>query len=247
MKVAIHGSCISRDVFELAPRANVELAAYIARSSFISAMAARPSTVGAEANSVVSSFQRRMFLNDVRGTVFDVLGASSFSLLLVDIVDERFNVFCRGEERITDSQALRESGFLRTAGGKWSKLETGSDDHFSQWSDAVERFFARLRVENPSCGVAVLDADWASTTNCDSVDVPKFAGRTAADANLGFQRYRSLLASYATSPDHVITPPQALIVSDVDHKWGLAPFHYTQGFYDYVADQLVKIATLGSS
>ncbi|NYD76487.1 hypothetical protein BJY19_000220 [Arthrobacter cupressi] len=223
------------------------MAAYVARSSFISAMAPRPSVVGAEAQAVTSSFQRRMFLNDLRGTVFDVLGATSYSLLLIDIIDERFNVFYRGGERITDSQALRESGFLRKAGGTWSRLETMTDEHFLQWSEAVARFFERFQRENPSCGIAFLDADWATTASVESIEVPKFAGKSAEHANRGFERYRSLLATYATSADHVIRPPKEFIVSDVGHKWGLAPFHYTQGFYDYVADQLVKIAMLDST
>lgn len=243
MRVLIYGSCISRDSLELAPQQDIQLAGYSARSSLVSAFARRPTDLSGSSAQVRSSFQRRMLEADAQKGLPKALRSSTYDLLLVDIVDERFNVLARGEERLTDSPALRESNFLAEGASAWRRIDSGSDEHFDGWADALDRMLKVVASLPGSVPVAFLDAGWATTIEGPATGQGlSHAGRAPEAANELYLRYREYFCSKIPE-DRVIRPPATVTVSDVNHKWGLAPFHYVQGFYDFVGNRLAEIAT----
>lgn len=242
MRVLIYGSCISRDSLELAPKQGIQLAGYSARSSLVSAFARRPTGLSGTAAQVRSSFQRRMLEADAQKELPKVLRSLPYDLLLVDIVDERFNVLAKGEERLTDSPALRESNFLAGRASAWRRIYSGSDEHFNGWVDALDRMLNTVAGLPGPIPVAFLDAGWATTIEGPETDQSlSHAGRDPEEANDLYARYREYFCSKIPQ-EQVIRPPAKVTVSDPNHKWGLAPFHYVQGFYDFVGNRLSEIA-----
>lgn len=242
MRVQIYGSCVSRDSFELAPRTGLELAGYFARSSMISAFAPARSDLGSSAARVASSFQRRMLEADAGKSLAALLKRQDFDWLLLDLVDERFHVWARGSERLTDSPALRESGFIESQPGSWRRILSGTDEHFAEWCRATDTLLEIFESSNSTTRLAFLDADWAVTiAGTDQHGALQHAGESPAEANHRFARYREYLRS-RVSPDVLIQPPSDVTVSDPEQKWGLAPFHYVPGFYEYVSGRLADIA-----
>ncbi|MGG5175433.1 DUF6270 domain-containing protein [Pseudarthrobacter sp. J1763] len=246
MQVLIYGSCVSRDAMELSPQPGVELAGYFARSSIISAFGRRKTDLGTAPALVRSSFQRRMLEADASKSLVENLRTQQFDLLLLDIIDERFHVLVRGEERITDSSAFRESQFLTAKPGSWRKIASGSDEHFAEWTIAVDKLL-KLVAELPRrVEVAFIDADWASTIAGPELDSKLVhAGMKPSEANELYERYREFLRS-KLSEANLIRPPAAVTISDPQQKWGLAPFHYVQEFYDFVGRRLSELAATSS-
>lgn len=241
MRVLIHGSCVSRDSLELAPRQEIQLGGYSARSSLVSAFARRPTNLSGASALVRSSFQRRMLEADAQKSLPNVLRSVPYDLLLVDIVDERFNVLARGEERLTDSPGLRESEFVAKRSAAWRRIDSGSDEHFEGWANALDRMLNVAATLPRPVPVAFLDAGWATTVDGSRTDSPSHAGRTPQEANALYERYREYFCAKIPA-GQVIRPSVNLTVSDPEHKWGLAPFHYVQGFYDFVGNRLQEIS-----
>lgn len=241
VRVLIYGSCISRDSLELAPQQGIQLAGYSARSSLVSAFARRPTNLSGSSAHVRSSFQRRMLEADAQKSLPRVLRSLPFDLLLVDIIDERFNVLAKGEERLTDSPALRESDFVASKAAAWRRIDSGSDEHFEGWVNALDRMLNVVASLPRPAPVAFLDAGWATSIAGTGMDQGlSHAGRTPDAANELYARYREYFCSKIPE-GQVIRPPANVTVSDPDHKWGLAPFHYAQGFYDFVGNRLAEI------
>lgn len=243
MRVLIHGSCISRDTLELAPHVDLELTSYFARSSMISAFAPAKSSLAGFTNHVASGFQRRMLEADTQKLLPRRLKSEEFDLLLLDIVDERFHVLARGDERITDSPAFRESGYLDGHSGSWRRIVSGGQEHFEEWTRAVDEMLATVAKLPRKVRVAFLDADWAETiAGASDHSALRHAGRTPAEANMLYARYGEYLRSRLPE-ENLIQPPAGVRVSDPNQKWGLAPFHYVQDFYDCVSGRLVELAS----
>ena len=64
MKIAIFGSCVSRDTCEFLPEA--EVVAYVARHS-VTSLESPHGTRGVDLNDLTSAFQKRMVMSDLRG------------------------------------------------------------------------------------------------------------------------------------------------------------------------------------
>ncbi|MET3351806.1 UNVERIFIED_ORG: hypothetical protein ABID57_003519 [Arthrobacter sp. UYEF1] len=217
------------------------MAGYSARSSVLSAFARRPTNLAGASAHVRSSFQRRMLEADAEKRLPQDLRSLPYDLLLVDIVDERFNVLSKGEERLTDSPALRESDFPANVATAWRRIDSGSDEHFEGWVNALDRMLNVVADLPHPVPVAFLDAGWATTVAGPGTDSRlSHAGRTPDAANSLYARYREYFCSRLPE-GLIIRPPANVTISDPNHKWGVAPFHYVQDFYEFVGDRLVEI------
>ena len=115
--IAIFGSCVSRDLFEH-PRCAAMLGPYAARSSVISAVAP-PVPIRDEAVILPSAWQRRCVLADFHKTHFGQLAAGRPQWLVIDLIDERFDLLRAAAARyVTRPPRSRRPGWAtsRTSG-----------------------------------------------------------------------------------------------------------------------------------
>src|SRR5688500_18052555 len=108
MKIAIFGSCVTRDLFE-DPALRPSLAHYASRSSVISVVA-EPVPLAEDEVVLDSAYQKRAVLADFNKTFFPELRALAPDWVVVDLVDERFAVLRTGDSYVTESSAFTGAG-----------------------------------------------------------------------------------------------------------------------------------------
>lgn len=158
-RVFIHGGCISRDAVDFYPQYGMEMVAYVARQSLISAYS-RSDKSAYDVSSVKSSFQRRMFAGDVAGNLPTLLRRTEFDLLIWDLMIERVGVGKAPDGRyITRNMDFAGAG----VGPKLSRyLNFGTEPHFEAWSAACRKHVALLEEIGALEKVVLNATPWAS-------------------------------------------------------------------------------------
>jgi len=162
MKIAIFGSCVSRDTCEFLPEA--EVVAYVARHS-VTSLESPHGTSGVDLSDLTSTFQKRMVISDLRGNGVEriVKHARDLDLVLIDLVDERrgYWLFPNGST-MTNSLEIESCGAARDARRAGARLvEFGTDEHFSQWREGFENLIAGLKNAGLWRKTILLDIEWA--------------------------------------------------------------------------------------
>lgn len=172
MKIAIFGSCVSRDTAEFIPDAKV--VAYVARHS-VASLESPHGTDGIDLSDLTSVFQKRMVTSDLKGTGIAriVKNARDLDVVLVDLVDERrgFWLFPDGT-RMTNSIEVESCGAARTARRAGARLvEFGTDEHFELWRNGFVKLVEGLKQVGLWKKTILLDIEWAAAV--DGAQHPK--------------------------------------------------------------------------
>ncbi|RCS97967.1 hypothetical protein CIK61_02755 [Brevibacterium aurantiacum] len=166
MKIAIFGSCVSRDTAEFMPEA--EVVAYVARHS-VTSLESPHGTAGIDLSDLTSAFQKRMVTSDLKGSGIEriVKNAGDLDVVLLDLVDER-----RGFWKFPDSTTMTNSievescGAARTARREGARLiEFGTDEHFTRWSTGFATLIQELRAAGLWEKTILLDIEWAGAVD----------------------------------------------------------------------------------
>ena len=234
-RVAIYGSCVSRDTLATMDADRYQVTSYIARQSLLSAgwdaSAHFPSEFTA-----LNEFQRRNIVTDLRGALLSTLpDPSSTDLLVWDLVDERHGVYVFPDGSVaTRSIDLLMVDELVEATKPARHLPFGNDEHFARWSGAASMFVHALATLGWGDRMLVVAVPWALTNDAGD-PTPLSYGTSAAEANELYERYYAQLESLGLPVQRV--PPDAAI-ADSEHRWGTAPFHYTPRVYARVRDAI---------
>lgn len=239
VRVLVFGSCVARDTVDLADPDSVELRGYVARQSLISSCIDASAHLP-DALDISSKFQERMIRADFSGSLLSRLEglADEIDVLLWDLADER-----HGVHRFSDGTIVTRSIDTIRAETVSEVLETtehipfGSDEHFALWRESVDVFDARLRNLSLFERTIVLEVPWALRTT-EGKTTPWSMGVRAADANKAYKPYYDYLRQRG---HHVVELPEEVVLADPDHRWGLAPFHYTPAVYKEVLRQLREV------
>jgi len=244
-RIIILGSCVTRDIFRV-DRIGVEIVDYFARTSIKSLTSPR---LDVDPMEIIldSDFQKRMVLRDFLKEFWSVIEENGFDFLLIDFIDERFNIFYYNNSVITKSNELIQSGF--TDKYKRELIERKRKDITpSEMFVDMDRFVTRLSSIVPPSKVILVKAFWAEEY------FDKQGNRRYFDKNTKFtidhiKEANALLNDYYKQ--FVQLMPRCNIVdtiepiADINHVWGLSPFHYQEYWYrDTRAkiNQVTKIA-----
>jgi hypothetical protein len=238
--VFIVGSCVTRDAFEL-PGYGYAIVDYVARSSFACSMLSKPFPVGIDSldaeGAVESNWQRRMVELDLSRGLRTRLGAvqnPSATLLVVDFIDERFHLYSLNGALATGSVELQRTRIDEKLPDV-TKVRSGSDEHFALWQEGFRRFVTEAR----GLGMTpiVNRVRWASISDDGA------AFREPADYIAASNRYLERLYA-ATDALGVLSIDygDTAFLATTGHKWGLAPFHYTEDVYVRFLGQLGRFA-----
>jgi hypothetical protein len=238
MKIAIFGSCVSRDAFAFAPGTDLASVEYFARSSMASAF--HPVPVGdpwlSAMGRIESAFQRRMVECDLRKTAKQRLLASSADLVLVDLIDERFDLIALSDSYATRSEEFSEMGL--DPAGFGAVIRAGSSERMRLWR---ERARAMLQGIGPK-RIVLNEAYWAR----ELADGRRMKRRWRIDrANDRLREMHAFLR--AGGVERTITYPGELLRADAGHKWGLSPFHFIADFYKFTMEALQEFARYDGS
>lgn len=227
-KVAIYGSCVTRDAFEMASHAHT-VVAYHARSSFISQCAPALPFDDADLGTTLKPWDRRMVAADLEKSVVERLVASQPDLVVIDLIDERFALAMVDDSAVTMSPAARATPFViaRTAGAPLllptDRARTG------RFIAAAQRFMETLCERIPAERVLLHRAMYASAV-ASGPSPSSRERRHHRKMNRALERWYD--AVVAASGCHQFRAPAEAHVADPGHKWGASPFHYAPSYYE---------------
>ncbi|MGY1520665.1 DUF6270 domain-containing protein [Luteimonas sp. A482] len=231
-RIFILGSCVSRDAFALTGH-GLELAGYIARTSLASAFLTRPAPPSVRANvpRIASRFQRRMVDIDLRKRALSVIEGAQFDFLLVDLIDERFNLARFGGSNTVPELFTLSRELASVSGWTGPVVTPGTNQHLAVWKRGVGRLLRTV----PPARIIVNRAFWAREFD---------NGEPLENQALIAQRNRTLETMYGylqrNGVGAVIDYPDG-IFADPGHRWGVAPFHYATRMYELMIAQLQVI------
>jgi hypothetical protein len=244
MDIAIFGSCVSRDVFAHENPAELSIVAYFARSSFGSAFAAKPAALNPPELVLASSFQRRVVTADQTREFSLGLASLNFDLLLVDFIDERFDLLL--DERCRPITMSNEAMLGGLSAERGTIVRSGTDHFFSLWEQGWARFIRTMKTFGRLNRVALNRVYWSSKTEQGVDYLPSYPQAGIDRANDFLERMYE--RAFSDLKGHqVLQFGQAMLVGSDKHKWGKSPFHYCDGYYSQALAQLRTIGRVVTS
>lgn len=241
---SIFGSCVSRDLFEYAGETGLQVGRYIARESIISAVSA-PVPVEESEIELTSPFQKKMVLADCAKSAFDRLRSNKSDFLMIDLIDERFDLIKLRGSLVTASNEVCE-GLKKIIGGCEKVGKTYKEQRVWFGDEPVggyvKTFCEKLReIYEP--GQIFLHRALMTDFYLDSAgEVRKFS-RNYLEYNRKTNRILSYmydLIENCLPGIHVIAEMDGTYASE-KHKWGLAPMHYTDEYYFRVLEKVCEV------
>jgi|ERR1022692_1995355 hypothetical protein len=236
-RFAILGSCVSSDIFRLNPGLG-HLVSYHARSSLLSLMSS-PLELGDDGRDWPSNFARLTIKADFEKTFFADLEALDCDTLIVDFVDERWDLLRVGNSVVTCSGDLMRSRVDRLSCHQFLRFARMDPRTHVLWRDACARFAETLRERLPGLRVVlhkVLGADRYRDGRKVCELVPFADGIQLGGLNAMLEDYNACFRSHMDSVLELELP--RTYVADKSHLWGLGPFHYEERYYVDAANVL---------
>lgn len=251
-KVAIIGSCITRDLWPIVGAEPSDLL-YVSRTSLPS-LFARPLEgveTALEPPHGLGVFTHRAMVNDLKKRALAALVAHQPTHIIFDFIDERLDLLSVGGTIVTHSWELDVSGYLAQpafdGAATISRTSSACDLLWLQAADEMAAFIQSTPLRDAV--LIVHEAQWATqyrdTTGelhyfADEVQI--FEGKPAAvdEHNAMLDRYQP--AFRARLPQAVsIAAPADLQLASSEHRWGLSPFHYIDDYYRAVWSKLTAL------
>lgn len=256
LKIAILGSCITRDLWPIRG-GGAERLLYISRTSLPSLFAPpvpgfRPAR-GLPGD--LHAHEHNALVSDIEKSALGRLVAFQPTHLIFDFIDERFGLVSGRGALATHSAELERSGYLtRPAFRDVREVPRLSDACDRLWMEAAGAFAAVLRGTELRRATPILhSARWAThQRGADGTvtpirDVEILSGRSADIAAYNRLLERQESAFLNLTPQTVQVAAGACRLADPNHQWGLSPFHYVPEYYDEIRRQLVEIAGLAGA
>lgn len=235
MRVAILGSCVTRDAVAHFP-SGLDLVLYAARTSFLS-LTAPPVDVDESAINIASAFARRIVYWDLSKSFWSELERAKPDAVIIDLIDERFNLLKRGDRIVVRSPYLVPVEKTLLPG--YALMRRNDERTHAQWRRACSDGVVRLKE---ICSeIVVHRAMWAETCLVGS-DVRPFEDdkrNAAVSTNAWLGRYYDHLVR-ACGDAKLVAVPEEFCVADPNHKWGHDHFHYIDRYYEKVGEILAE-------
>ncbi len=254
-RVAIVGSCISRDLWRFrggliaktSPDALPPML-YVSRTSVPSLFATplagfRPA---ARPPAGLRPQPHRALIADLRKTALAELVAFRPTHLIFDFIDERFDLLSVGPSLVTDSWELEASGYRGQPAFRGARtiprLSAACD---RLWLEAAAELAALIRATPLSQAKLILHcARWAERrrtaqgreARLGGVEILPGQGADIGAHNALLARYEAAFTALMPPMARVEAPAQRL--ADDEHLWGLSPFHYVPAYYREIWRQL---------
>lgn len=234
--VAIFGSCVSRDLFEDDDLRHSVLL-YAARCSVVSAVAA-PVRIDPERVMLPSAWQRRCVLADLEKTFFAALADARPDWLVIDLVDERFDLLRGAGSFMTRSSAFTAAGLDGMDGFEF--VRRASPEGCGLFERAADEFAERVMRILPPERVVVHRAMWCTQYRSGdevlSFPEPRLTLCRGQNAMLS-HGYDALIAALGERVNVIGVDPEVPL-ADGAHRWGLEPYHYERAYNDRAISRL---------
>jgi len=246
-KIAILGSCISRDPFSFFPDDRIEIVQFVARTSPISLVSPPRLDVTIEAIAELNNFETRCIHDDFTKTSLAILD-KDFDYLILDFIEDRFDIAQIGDTYIVCSPNVLKSGVLNQF--SHHRIIPRSDPEVAfLWAKSWLKLLERIRekgIENKlilNCGV------YCRTYLTPEGETKFFDSnytRFAETNQILINSYHGLVRASLNGVKTINVDSRWRFAAS-DHKWGLQPFHYIDGYYRDLMDKLYKVINVDAS
>jgi len=242
--VAIFGSCVTRDLFE-DPGLRPALGHYGARSSVISAVA-QPVAIDPERVVNPSPWQRRCVLADFGKTFFSSLEQERPDWVVVDLIDERFDVLCTSGSFVTRSSAFQAAGLDDAHDLALQPVRRMSPDGRTLFAGAAPGFAERLLEVVPRERIVLHRALWCTRFVRDGAmeEFPDERRALCEKQNAMLQEGYDALEEALGGAGATIAVDPDRHLADAHHRWELEPYHYVTGYNAHAAQTLRQLTGL---
>jgi uncharacterized protein DUF6270 len=232
LRIFVLGSGVSRDLIESAPD-RFRTVAHVARTSLAS-VGMQPVDDRQVREKVVGLGdlnQRRILLNDLDKTTLVEIDAVPHDVLLLDLIDERFNLAVSGSTFFSLSNEIENAGV--SAEGR-NVVTPDSEAFGALWMLGLDRLLSSA----DRSAVVLNRVFWAE----------RFPDGSDA-ASLGWIRRNNavLRRLYETIDRHwklkQIQYPHELLVADPGHRWGSAPYHFVDAVRRHAVAELERLTS----
>ena len=249
-RVAILGSCVSRDLWRMAG-APAEGLLYISRTRLPSLFASRPRGLVAPEGPApgLRPNPAQALQADLTKTGLARLAAFRPEVVILDYIDERFDLLAGAGGVVTASWELETSGWIGLPPlPGLNRVEALGDADATLWRRSLDALATLFAPGGALSGARPVlhAARWAGAlrtasgrTEALEPDLEITPGRRAPRAAHNARLEGMHAATLAAIPGlEVVKAPESLVFSDPDHVWGLSPFHYIPDYYAEVWRQL---------
>lgn len=235
IRVFILGSCVTRDAFELAQEGQFKIAGYLARTSMASTF--QEETVTKYDTSIIkSNFQRRMVDNDLLKKTTDELGKVDFDFLVIDLIDERFDVVKTLDGKyFTLSSEFKEYIAL---GDDVTLLKPNDNELFDLWCRGWDKFIQIAKSKNFYHKICINKVFWSNKDSNEEVVFPEYQNWINKN-NAWLERLYSYIEK--SKDIKIVFYSQESFRIDRNHKWGAQPYHYADTLYLEFLEKLMEI------
>ncbi|WP_461673515.1 DUF6270 domain-containing protein [Priestia megaterium] len=240
IKVLILGSCVTRDTFSFFPD-QFTVVDYFARSSIISIMS-EPLIINESELSLPSAFQRKMILYDFHKVFLNQILQCEFDLLIIDIIDERFDLLKYNNHYITRSSELVNSKIEQSEKYSFDVVKRDSKEVYELWKLNCNAFFRYILNHIPADKVILNKVFWSYKYR----DEEKLYSFSVEEAKL-IETHNKILKSYYSIIEsqfpqiNLINYSAEDFIADKNHKWGISPFHYELRHYSDCKNKIKNI------
>ncbi|MEU5875439.1 DUF6270 domain-containing protein [Glycomyces sp. NPDC047369] len=227
MHCSIIGSCVTRDAGDLGSRPLPAPEHFFSRTR-IQSIVSTPTPLADNEVRLDSEFQRRVVLEDHDKTPARVLPTLGHPIV-IDLIDERAPLIDTGHGLVSASLPFQQAGLDGRAGTPVPEDRALTDG--GPFAEAARRFAALL----PDQPIVVHRALWATAdVNGEPLGNHLLGARSNAWLERAYDLVEAAIGDRATS----VAPPAELRVADPSHRWGLAPFHFPDAYYDELSRQV---------
>lgn len=254
-RVAVVGSCVSRDPFnrEFAPayKSRAELVASVFQSAVPSLV--RRSVVRAPIPDEVPDRYRRILAAEFSGQNMEALLSPKPDVVVFDnYADIHFGVTTLDSQHVTRNHMaftspdaadryFQDSGKAFPERARFESEDEPAQGYYQLAQQSLEYLLEQLRARNPRARLILNPARFATTYVTRGQDEAAFANSSRLDQKNGhWQRMDDLFET--TSGCERLSYPASVFVGDEEHSWGLNPVHYTQSFYDHFWREMARVA-----
>lgn len=237
LDVFLYGSCVSRDLQEMAS-AVFYRRAYVARQSLISATT--PPYVFSGESTLDSAWQHRMVLGDLESNLLTRLAEDGprSDLVVWDLTDERLGVQPLGDGSYgTITPDSLRSGILDAFKAHGEPVPFGTFEHRKLWTQGLGRFVSLLDALGLRERIFVLAPQWAGLDD--------EGHELAREGGLSPEEWAGAFAPYVRELEEAEIPvlalPTSLRRTHAGHRWGKAPYHYVDEAYRHWAASIEGI------
>lgn len=224
LNISILGSCVTRDAIEFLE--NVQIDYYASRTSLISMMSDK-TDYNILINENLHGFLYRTLEEDNKKTHFDKFGSTVSDYLIIDFIDERFAILKDiNNNYITCSNYVEShTNCLDFYSYKIPKLTMQT---LSIWIQSAKKFSKKINNYYKQDRIILHEAYFAGDSH--------LAKHNNIHLSIMYNFLKVLMPKI-----QVIKIDDCSLIMNSKHKWGEAPFHYIDSYYEKFSLQLMKI------